>query len=103
MVFFAQDSGSPPRQFRLRLIFVAITGTIGSAFLFFGLYSLFATATHDWIDVFDNWWLIFLGSCLIASSILWWNGRWLIGIALIATCLSLLVAVVLGVIVYAVK
>jgi hypothetical protein len=84
----ARDTGSRPRQFRWRAIPVAIIGAIGCAFFVFGLYSLSTSARPDGIDVFDDIWIMFLGSCFIASSILWRKGRWRLGIAVIAACLS---------------
>jgi hypothetical protein len=81
------ESGSRPRKIRWRSIPVAIAAGVGSTFFFFGVFSLFTNLSPDWIEVLDNVWVAFLGGCLIASSILWWKGRWLIGTALIAACL----------------
>jgi hypothetical protein len=89
MVAFSEpDNGSRSRQFRWRTLPVAISGAIGCAAVAFGLFSLITNTRSDRIDVFDDIWLIFLGSCFIASSILWWKGRWRLGVALIAACLS---------------
>jgi hypothetical protein len=84
----ARDTDSRPRQFRWRVIPVSMVCAIGCVVFVFGLFSLSTNARTDWIDVFDDIWKMFFGSCFIASSILWWKGRWRLGIALIAACLS---------------
>ena len=74
-------------QIRLRAVPVSIAGAIGIACFAFGASSLLTSSGSDWAEVLDSVWLLILGGCFLASSALWWNGRYWTGAALIAVCL----------------
>ena len=80
------------RRFRLRAVPVSIAGAIGIACFAFGASSLLTSLSSGWAEVLDSIWLLILGSCFLASSALWWKGRYWTGAALIVVCLLFPVA-----------
>jgi hypothetical protein len=85
--FSPPNTGLPPRLFTWRAIPSTIVAAIGVTFLISGVASLCTHTGQDQIELFDNIWNIFLGSCFITSSILWWKGRWRVAVTIIAACL----------------
>jgi hypothetical protein len=85
----SRDPRSPRLQFRWRAIPVAIVGAMGCAFVLAGLVSFAKNSSVDSIGIVDDIWNVVLGSCFVAASVLVWNGRWYLGLALIAACLSI--------------